>query len=392
MENKDITKQYDNRIKIIKRLRIVFGFLLLSLVFTLFFVYRSKIDFAGITNVIGMIDTGVSSTSSTGEISFDQNPPNRFAYYNGGLAVLSSDGFDIYSLFGKQKFSYVMKTSTPALVSCDDYVIAYEHGGYGFTVFNSYGKVFENPEPLDSPIINISINSSGYFAVVTGEVSYKGSVTVYDNRFNKLFKWFSAEKYVIDAVVSPDCKNLAVLCISNLDSSAVSVFEAFNLSSNSDQASFSTQVPDTLLFKLDYKNNDRVLAIGDTRAITFNMAGKVINECGYDGMSITNFDTGLEDFSALVLNDKTTSSRSEIVLLNTSGLEIARAPVFDNIIALSAYSKTLCVLTLDKILVFDKELAEQNVLENQVKARNLIMKNNAQIILIADSKAYNINV
>lgn len=55
----------------------------------------------------------------------------------------------------------------------------------------------------------------GYYAEITPQEGYRGSVTVYDAGGDAVYKWYSASGYVLSADVSDNGRYLAVACEEN---------------------------------------------------------------------------------------------------------------------------------------------------------------------------------
>ena len=67
--------------------------------------------------------------------------------------------------------------------------------------------------PMDSgtDLLSARVNDSGWIAVTAQQSGYKGAVSVYDSRQQPVIQISLSSTFVVDAVISPDCRTVAVI-------------------------------------------------------------------------------------------------------------------------------------------------------------------------------------
>lgn len=151
--------------------------------------------------------------------SFKITKGARQCYAVSGDAVITAtqSAFCVYDAEGNEIIRKQCQFQYPTEVKAKNASIVYDIGGT--SVFFADGSEIKST----GTIISADISESGKLAVCSEEAGYKASVTVYDGQ-KAVYKWYSADNWVLDAAVSEDGKNLAVLC-SGKDGAAIHMFE-----------------------------------------------------------------------------------------------------------------------------------------------------------------------
>ena len=135
-----------------------------------------------------------------------------FAYLDSGLVLSSSIGARYYSFSGDLYAEEVLALEHPVLTHSEKAGVVYDAGGQELFVFSQGQETFHLSLEDGGDLLSARLNSSGWLAVTAQESGYKGSVTVYDNTYQKqIIKINLSSTFVVDAAVSPDCKTVAVV-------------------------------------------------------------------------------------------------------------------------------------------------------------------------------------
>lgn len=200
----------DVRVRAIVMLRLVCGWLLIAAVF-LFLVSNYRIftpssirsmasyALAGLREREGDITT----------INYENGTIADGALFENGLAYADSDSLFLEKPGDMLTMRHTIGFTSPVVETCGDYVLVYDRGGTQATLANSLTAAAELT--LDSTIITGSIGRDGHFVLVSDEQGYRTAATVYDTSGEAVFKFQSSEYYIVSAVLSPDCKTVAVL-------------------------------------------------------------------------------------------------------------------------------------------------------------------------------------
>ncbi len=189
-----------HRFKIAKYL----SFLTLIL-FIVFMVSRfgNEITVENLRYILKYMDTKQGSISRTySDIQYDSVGNADFALYKGDLTVVGTDGMHIYDINGKSILSAKYGYLNPKVLVSDQYVLIYDLSGSSFSVYNSFGLLYE--ETLDYPISSAAISDSGMFLIATRTKEYRSVVYCYNKDFKRIYNWYSSDKYVLSTSIDSD--------------------------------------------------------------------------------------------------------------------------------------------------------------------------------------------
>ena len=161
----------------------------------------------------------------TDGFSFESGFNNVFADMDGGFAVASTVGVQVFKSDGKKAYTEVYEMASPTICASGKIGAAYDLGGRALKVFDTTGVL--GTMKTDGSIISASLGKSGSLAVCTqASGGYKARVSVYrsgeyDYTKPPSFYWDSGQGYVLSAAVSPDDKRLAVLTLTDKGSRIV---------------------------------------------------------------------------------------------------------------------------------------------------------------------------
>lgn len=122
-------------------------------------------------------------------IRYNPDTKNQISLFGEGLAVCGSSWISLYSVTGRQTCSETITYRTPVMISSDKYVLVYDEGNCGYTVYNSFSSVHN--DVLDNQICGAELADNGCYALLLSNGEYNSVVEVYNsdfaliNRYNK---------------------------------------------------------------------------------------------------------------------------------------------------------------------------------------------------------------
>lgn len=158
-------------------------------------------------------DIGLSSPSlgfDTSGLSFDYDTSLRAGLYRGDLVLLKRSSLEIYAFSGTRSLSQNVAFSSPALLTGEKYLLAYDIGGTHLSVYNAFSQLYSEDFPYKISCADLA--DDGTFAVVTGEKGYHSALYVYNNNFKKTFRYATADRVVYDAAICQENSALIALC------------------------------------------------------------------------------------------------------------------------------------------------------------------------------------
>ena len=225
----------------------------------------------------------------------------------------------------------------------------------------------------------------GVLAVTAGLENYKGGVTVYDDHLEPLFLYRASERFVIDACVTEDNRQMAAVTLGQENSVFVSSIVLYELGKEEPSATY--DVSDGLEAAIG-QLGDYLVTVSDTCFTAAPLSGQVEATYPYNGTYLREFDLGGEDFAALLLNRYKSGSVGRLVTVDPEGQEIASLDVNQEILSISAAGNYLAVLYMDSLVIYTRELEVYAVQEGTDAAREVLMRDDGSALLLASESAW----
>lgn len=304
----------------------------------LVFLYRDEIFSGG-------SDSDDSGIKTSEPFTYENGSNQSFALKDDCLAIASSTGLQLLDESGETVSRQVFSMDEPCVCSGGDTCVFYDVGGTSIRGFfgDDYTELDNGNE-----IIAANVNSSGYLAVTSDEDGYKGSVTVYDDSGEEIYKWYSGTGYPLDACVLPGCGRLAVLCVE----SSGSVIHFFKLDEEDEYASASLSGE----LAYDMGGNDNGVCVLSSDAVHFiDDNGNEDNSFSFGDNYLVDYDLS-EDFCAVVLSKYISGSEVTITSFSSSGKSLGSADLPDSPICLSSRKSKLLVFCESGIKLYSRDM------------------------------------
>ena len=112
-------------------------------------------------------------TVSTGAVddafSFDAHSGNQYANVNGGLAIASVSGLNVYNADGTERTVLQSAMTTPNIQSAGDLALAYDAGGYSLLTAGK-GSGAKLDVTTAKPLLNADLSPDGYVCYSTSDI------------------------------------------------------------------------------------------------------------------------------------------------------------------------------------------------------------------------------
>lgn len=346
--------------------------LLLIAAAVLVFVYRDYLSASGLRELFGK-DGG---TEQTGEaFSYESGSVQSFATGGNFLAVASSTGLQLLDGDGKTAARQVFSMTNPACAASEVLFAFYDVGSTVLRVCDRDGTIHNMD--TEGSIISLSMNGSGYMAVITEETGYKGLVTVYDASLTPVYEWYSGTGYALFAEVSPDNKSLAVSCAAS-DGGTVHLF---SLASETEKAAVTSE--SELFLQMHWFTGDRLCVLSEQRALFLTADGREKASVDFEGMYLTDYCFESTDFITLYLGKYRTGTSGVLVNLDSGGEELGRAEVQGDLLSLSISGDRLGVLYSDRAVLYSRAMAESGTYEDTLGVKRMLLRKKGDALLLS---------
>ncbi|MCL1819088.1 MAG: DUF5711 family protein [Oscillospiraceae bacterium] len=327
--------------------------------------------------------------TSAEKIIFDGHIDNAYAPFKEGLAVLTANRLVCYDAVGREIVSAERTFKKPCLLSSPKNVLAFDRGGDTFVLVNERGILLD--ERPERPIITASLNRQGYIALVTQADRYKSLLTVMDDKGGLIFKYYSPDYYILDAVLSPD-SNMAALSFAGFEDNWIKGhIKVFDLTlSDGDEiignpaAVLRPGDDDGLVTEIIFQKGGNISAVCEKSISFYSLDGVLLNRADFSVML---------DYSVISTGIAVRSSRtdagmeSRLDLFGFDGELIDSTVLNEEIICQSGGGDYVTLVTSRSIRVYDRMLALKSDEPNESHTRRILQRDNGTMFLIFNDHA-----
>ena len=372
-------------------MRKVIAYLIISVVVLLaviiFTVLRDDIDSGVLESVRGWFSFGGGEAAEAGQIPFDEGRGTLLALRDGQLAALSAERFVLYDKAGREKVSRAVSFEMPALTIAGDKAIAYDRVGKPALVADTGGVRAE----FDAAVLTAAGNARGQYILVSGESGYRGVAQLYDNKNRPVYKWYSAERYIWAASLSPSGKRMAVAAVGQQGetvSTRITFLEPGRL-----EPLGTADIEDELPLAAYSPDNNHVCILTESGVYFYTDDGLPLGHYPYGGLALLSEHATAE---ALFINvgRNEGGQYSRLICLSYTGTELGQMQFTegpDGIAAAGRYCAALEAGVLTRYTLEGTELTAEEL--GWSGARGLLVSENGEILLLYSDYAgwYNDN-
>ena len=226
--------------------------------------------------------------------------------------------------------------------------------------------------------------------MVSQQSGFKGAVTIYDSDYaTPLIQISRSDRFIMDAVVSPDNRSVAVLTMGLTDGSFESRVECYALARTEEdtEPDWSCPVGGDAILALRW-NDSGIWALGDTGLVIVSPDGALSGAYDYGGRYLKAFSLDGEGTAALLLGKYRAGSTAELVLVGADGAAQAALDVNEQILSLSAAGRYVGVLTADRLDVYSQSLESYSTLDGTQGAQSVLLRDDGSAMLISSHTAH----
>lgn len=156
-------------------------------------------------------DFSAVSVPGGGEFSkivYNGSEGMTFAGFRGGVSICTGDSYLYYDAGGINLIADDMNYSDPVLAASEKYLLAYDLGGTGYSIYNQLTRIIQRN--TEGRIMSGDIADDGSCLLVTRSRDTRYVVDVFNAAFNKTMSIYK-ENYVMDAELSPDSTYIVIV-------------------------------------------------------------------------------------------------------------------------------------------------------------------------------------
>lgn len=371
----------DRRLRVVSRLRQIFGWLLLLSVVVFFASNASLLSLDSLRRIPMLFQSSLSASADGNVLTFDGGPAVDAAGFAGGLAVANSDTVSLCRP-GSAGQSIQLAYTTPVLQASDNYILAYDQGGLNASLLTALSQ--SSSQTLKSPILSGSVSASGNYALLTDESGYRAAATVFSPDGTQIFKWATPDYYFLTSALSPGGNLLAISVFRQSGTETEGLL--FLRDITKEDAVTEVSLGSTLGLAVSFLSDDTLAVIGDNRCLFISRTGNILSETTYNPDDLTAFAFG-DGQVALCLRAYSGNARALLTVLSPDGSQLPEAELSEEPQSLSFAGHRLAVLTAGGLYCFSSDLEPLWKNQDAAAASRAILNDDGSVWVLSSRQA-----
>ena len=200
----------------------------------------------------------------------------------GGPMIVYNDSSLVLNASGDEIFRSQLSYADAKVITKNGRALVYGHSSNEAILQSKTEKL--GSISADSSIIAADLAKNGTMAVTCSSEEHQSILSVYNNRFKKIFQWNCSKERIADIALSGNGKRVVVAAVGADNAEIYTRIVVFNIRSSEPIAD--VKYSGTLFMKVVYTADNKIIAVGDNRTAVMNKKGEAIDELVYSEDSI----------------------------------------------------------------------------------------------------------
>ena len=302
-----------------------------------------------------------------------------------GFLFSSTAGAHYYSSGGIELGSQVTHLERPVLSTSPRHGVVYDAGGKDLFLFGSTHEPFIYSTQDSNGILSARVNNSGWLTVTGLHNHYRGGVTVLNADHEAVITLNFSSAFVTDAILSPDCRTVAVVTISQTNGTFRSTVHFY--STNATEPLATVDLDGLTVLDMDF-DSDGLWLLGNSSLVILSPRGEVRGEYQFDPDYLKGYTLDGDGFVSLLLGKYRAGSARALVTVDPNGAVIAQQTLNAQVLSMSASGRYLALLSGQELNVYTKDLTLYSTLYDTQGARHAAIYNDASVLLADSQEAW----
>jgi len=377
---KKLTGKFSGRLTLRQRILLLLAVIALIAVLIAGFTIRDRSGLSLFTRWFGYDNENASIAFSHGTHS-----ESLFSNLDHNLLVCSDTLLELFSPTGDTLIKEFVSFSDPALSYNEKQAVVYDVGGQGLYVIAKEKIAFSLTLPTGQYILSATINDSGWLAVTTKEEGFRGVVTVYNATYKPLVSIRLSSNYLVNALVTPDCKGIYILAPGQSGGIFESKLLYYDLNHAEEPVS-QISLGNNVVLSMQ-TSNTRCWVFGENELFLLLPSGELGAKYPYDGKYLKRGSSGGNDFAALLLSTSPSGNSGTLLTVDAEGTVLGSVEFSEQVVALSSSGRYVAVLTPSCLRIYTKDLSEIHATDQVQGISNLVLYSDGTLSLITDELA-----
>lgn len=348
-------------------------------------VYRDRLNLDAMRRWLSYRSIHTSQTGLTESFTHGGGDRLDMACLESGYLFASTAGAHFYSSGGVELGSQVTHMEKPVLCTSSRYGVVYDAGGNSLFQFSGKHEPFVYSPENSSGILSARVNNSGWLTVTGLHDHYRGGVTVFNAGHEPVITLNFSSAFVTDAILSPDCRTVAVVTISQTDGSFGSTLHFYSVHGTEPFAT--VDLPGFTVLDMDFDSSG-VWLLGESSLITLTAKGQEQAEYRFDPAFLKGYTLDGDGFASLLLGKYRAGSARDLVTIGHDAQVIAQQALNAQILSMTAAGRYLALLTGQELNVYTSDLTVYSTLTDTQSARHAALHNDGSVLLANSQEAW----
>lgn len=314
-------------------------------------------------------------------LTYPDGEDQSFVLYKNGLAVGDDNVLSIFTPSGKQSMTDNFSMKNTRIEGSDGYVMVYEAGGYNFSLYNSFAKLYSSRAHM--PIQLARVSDSGAFAIVSASDTHASLVRLYDRNFNVKSE-YGREDRVSCVAISRDGRQIAISSVGVSDGEYVSKVARYDV--GKDKASFEVSFAGAFILDCSFADNGNLTLMLNNGVKMLSSDGKTVSKFDFEGRVPHRYDISDGECAVAFCKDSI-SGEYGVVHINEKGRISPERTANVKLEQIKLGRDCIYILGRDKIVRFDHASNNGAVLEYNCTGKVLIPCDEGGFLLCSSLRA-----
>lgn len=348
-------------------------------------VYRDRFNLDALKRWLSYRSLETSDTGQAAPFTHAGGDQLSIDYLENGILLASTSGAHYYSFSGESYAEEIVAMEHPVLSASEKAGVVYDAGGTSLFLFRGTEEVFDLSLTGGGDLLSARVNNSGWLAVTAQQSGFKGVVTVYNSHGNEVISIQLSSTFVVDAVLSPDCKTVALITINQEAGS----FHSQVLFYPVDQKEPSAQVDlgNLAVLDLDYESQT-LWVLGEDRLITVSPDDQTVQTYSFGSSYLKGCALGGNGYALLFLGRYRAGSAAQAVTVAADGSVIATMNLSVQVLDFDSAGNYCSLLTGSGLTIYTKDLQPYSTLESTLGARYTALSSDGSALLADTQQAW----
>lgn len=307
-----------------------------------------------------------------------------FAALGDSMLACSSNRILLYSDSGNTYVDLETSISQPVVTTAEDYALVYDAGGSQLYLFSGRQMVFQYATQGDYALISAQVNRNGWLAVVEQSSGYKGSVTVYNAGHQPVVTENISSSFVMDAAVSPDNRQLAVLTVGQEELSFAGTLTMYNVSDG--ESTVSGVVSDTPALEMRW--DDSGIWLQEQSGVRLVSPDcQVVGQWEDESLYLRGYSLQGSGFAVEYFSRSRAGSVGQVVVVDDQGNVTGTLDVGEEVLSITAAGRYIALLTNSRLTIYTSDLTEYAAVENDNGILRALARADGTAVLVMEETA-----